>query len=207
MTPDASTKKSLSFYELQQLTRPASPVLAYDDSSPLPDERRRRKPVPPKLPAPAPEPTLSVYLTTDSAGYQGCTCTLSKALLAQLPNLKTNTPVSCGTRVLLVAPGRRGGKWYLDTRPKPGAGVCFTLNKSGGAAARIQPISKTHFQCTVSQRDNGGRDWASTTNTLVRRIKLKLGPELVDNPGYYRLLPLELKPQAQPDQEEHPQSW
>jgi hypothetical protein len=205
MNPEATSKKSLSFYETQQQTRPAAklrlPMPAAASAPP--------QPIAPKLPATRTEPTLSVYLTTDKDGYVACTCTLSKALLAQLPNVKANTSVSCGTRVLLVVPSKRGGKWYLDTRPKPGAGVYFTLNKYGGAAARIQPISRNHFMSNVLRfvGDAGSRRIASSANTLARGIKLTLGPELVDNPGYYRLLPIELEPQTHPEQQEHPQSW
>jgi hypothetical protein len=189
---EENEKQSLSFYDIQQQVHQAPP--------------------PPKQKAPlkyASEPTLSIYLTTDPKGYGACLCTISKAMLQQLPNVKASTSVTCGTRVLLVVPSKRGGNWYLDTRPKPGAGVYFRLNKKGGAAARVQPISRTHFQASVLRfvGDFGSRRIASSANTLARGIKLTLGPELVDNPGYYRLLPLELTPEAKSGHEEHPQSW
>jgi hypothetical protein len=206
MNSEASTEKPVGFYELQQRVQ-SEPRLRL----PMPAQAQKppTPPALPKLPATPTEPTLSVYQTTDKEGYVSCTCTLSKALLLLLPNVRANTPVSCGTRVLLVVPSKRGGKWYLDTRPKPGAGVYFTLNKSGGAAARVQPISRTHFMSTVPRFVGaaGKRRITSSANTLARGIKLTLGPELVDNPGYYRLLPLEVKPQAHQDSEEHPQTW
>lgn len=121
------------------------------------------------VPAPLPDPILSVSTANQ--------CTLNKAL-------QNAARIRGGQFVQLVVPRHHSGEWYLDTRPKPGAGV--KLPVTGRALFRVAPISARHF---LQSRPAGpGFHPGSITNTALRLLHFRLGPEVEGHPGYYRLL-------------------
>lgn len=107
------------------------------------------------------------------------TLTLTKPLL-------TKANLSGGRRIHLVVPVQRGGDWYLDTRPKPGAGNL--IPKSGRAMLRVPPLHKYHFQLSKPTVERGERGaLLGNSNTLAARLYFVLGEEVEGHPGYYRL--------------------
>jgi len=147
-------------------------------------------PLPPPVPA-RPKPALPPTLTL-RYDERGPICELSKALRALLPPLK-----EC-ERVLLVVPHQRGGQWYLDTNPKPGAG--YRIPNAERAQFRVQPISKIHFMRPVpvlegaggrpgkGEDRRGGLAAVSNTNEAVGLLRFRLALEVPGHPGYYQLL-------------------
>lgn len=148
---------SRSFYEVVQ----QAPVVP-----PLPEVR----PTTPPAPAPA-----TLTLRYDE---RGPICELSKGLRARLPNLK-----DC-SRLGLVVPQRRGGEWYLDTQPRPGAG--YQLPNTDRAQFRTQPISKIHFMHPKPEGSHGRA--RANQNVFAAVLRFRLGAEVAGHPGYYQLL-------------------
>lgn len=148
-----------SFYEVVNQASPRAPS--------------QQKPEPENKPEGA--PLLSVSYTD-----HGNFCTISKWLLAALPQLKA------GRRVAIVVPFKRGGEWYLDTRPKTGVGVEMPKSARPSTYFRIPPIAKVHFMRSGQAvgQERAGRG----PNIFVPLLRFILGPEVPGEPGHYRLI-------------------
>ena len=139
-------------------------------------------PLPPRLLPPPPLralPTLTVRPNGD--------VTLTKALLAAIPHLHGAEEGREGSPVVIVVPARRGRGWYLDTRPRPGAG-CRLPDARQVARFRIPAPSRTHFLLPMPPAPGKGR--ARGTAGFCAALTFALGPELPAHPGYYELLPV-----------------
>lgn len=126
--------------------------------------------------AEAPEPLLTVY--ADSR------CFLSKALL-------TAVSVRAGAAVQVVVPAQKGGEWFLDTHPRPGAGRALPSNPAARGQVRLPPVARHHF--LVARPIGAGQGEGSirgNRNDHLPQLRFRLGPEMEGHPGYYRLLPL-----------------
>ena len=166
-----------SFYDLAQHSRP----------QPTPPQQ----PVGRVVPAPVAIPLLTVSYAKDKEGKEHFRCTLSRALLAAIPHLKNGNRSTRGSYVMVIVPPRRGGSWFLDTRPKPGSGTQLPTAPDARAIFRLPPLNKTHFQHTKPQfeTEQPGARMAGAENTLVQQLRFRLGPEVAGHQGYYQLLP------------------
>ncbi len=122
-----------------------------------------------------PPPLLSISHTPE-----GNFCTLSKALLAQLPHLKA------GRRFHLAVPHKRGGEWFLDTNPKTGVGVEMPHTPRPSTYLRIPPVAVKHFMRSGQAvgQERAGRG----ANVLVPLLRFALGEEVAGEPGHFRLI-------------------
>jgi hypothetical protein len=125
-------------------------------------------------------------------------CTLSKALLAQVPHLKN------GGRVLLVPPISRGGEWFLNTLPPPEKNKDGTpslapaldmgsrIPERGPALFRVHPLAKAHFMLPqptlVGPGGRNGLVSGANQNVMVKGLRFQLGAEVHGHRGLYRLI-------------------
>ena len=148
-------------------------------------------PAPPAPPRPVPLPEARLTIRPAPARVDAhrtgglrpaaTIVTPTKALLQAIPHLKHGAPVD------VVPPARRGGTWYLDTRPT----APRRLSHRGSVARfSIPALSREHL-LTAGVDARPGQFGGSIGTVGVRHaLTFALGPELDQHPGYFALLPL-----------------
>lgn len=151
----------------------------------------------PYRPAPRPQPARPErsYTTAVPAGpaNQQALVVVSAANWCRLtlPVLSA-AGLEWGDEVQLVVPTKRGGQWYLDTKPRPGAGRQLPAAYKP-LLFRVPPIPRWHFhetRATHGPRGAVGRPITGVTNTQVARRYFRLGAEHPEHPGYFLLEPV-----------------
>ena len=103
-------------------------------------------------------------------------------LLRAIPHLKAGAPVD------LVAPPRRGGTWYLDTRPTAVRRVGKDRERTA-ARFNMPALSREHYLQPVGATP-GAFATAAGTSGLRPFLAFALGREVPGHGGYFELLPL-----------------
>lgn len=175
------------------MTQPQNRLLgapSYENSPPI-APTRAQEPGPAYVAHPRPPAPLVLALTVrpdrirpDRAPQD--VVALRPELLRAIPHLKAGAPVE------LVAPPRRGGRWYLDTRSSAVRAVASKGDalRKPRAYFNVPALSREHYLLPATNAKPGQFGGAAGTAGLRPFLSFALGPEVPGHPGYFELLPL-----------------